>query len=87
MNVRVSQSEMDATADAETLRLFMRDGRHFCGLDHPEGWWLGHMDLGAGVRKHLLRGWGGRAASAAVHAARAAFKAVPELRGNDEASA
>jgi hypothetical protein len=72
----------DAKADAETLRLFMLDGRHFCDLGTCEGYYLGYMDLGAGVKLYLRRGWWKRAVAAAPHAALAAFKAVPGLRGD-----
>lgn len=70
----------DAIADAETLILFMRSGREFCGLRYCEGWSLSFCDLSAGARKHARRGWAHRAAAAAMLGAREAFKAVPGLR-------
>jgi hypothetical protein len=76
------QARADAFADAATLRLFMRDGRHFCGLGTCLGWSLSFQDLGHGVRKHLARRWYERAAKSAESAARAAFEYIPGLRGD-----
>lgn len=70
----------DAIADAETFRLFMVSGREFCGVRYPVGWMLGTQDLSMGARKYIERGWAARSGAAAMHAARAAFLAVPELR-------
>ena len=78
---RSEQSRADAVADAETLRLYMRDGTLFNGVTQPPGYELRLFpDPGAGVRKHIRRGWADRAAAAAARAARFVFRAVPALR-------
>lgn len=74
------QSVRDALADAETFRMFMRDGREFCRVGYPNGWYLGVMDLGRTTRKHIREGYYNAAARSAGYAAREAFAAVPELR-------
>lgn len=75
-----AQARSDALADAETLRLFMVDGRFFAGVIRCPGWFLGYMDLSSGARRYVRRGWCDRAAACASSAARAAFRAVPGLR-------
>jgi hypothetical protein len=77
------QSALDAKADAETLFLFMRSGRHFCGLSYPLGWMLGVMDLGGGTKKAIRAGQQYVAQRRAIACARAAFDAVPGLRGGE----
>jgi len=67
---------------AETFRLFMESGRFFVGDLYPEGWLtFASRSPHYGVRKHIERGWRDRAAGRAQMLARAAFRAVPELRG------
>jgi hypothetical protein len=71
---------LDAEADFQTLVLFMRDGRHFMDVRYPDGWALGFTNLGAGTTKAIALGRQHQAARRAVHAARAAFRAVPALK-------
>lgn len=82
-----AQARLDAHADAETLRLFMLDGRLFVGLRHCPGWFLGYMDLSYGTRRYIRRGWRARASDAARCAARSAFLAVPDLRPTHQVDA
>jgi len=74
------QARADAIADAETLRLFATDGRHFCCVTWPDHVLFSAFNLGAGPKKHIKRGWAERAGNSAAGAARAAFRAVPGLR-------
>lgn len=74
------QARADAQADAETLREFMRHGRHFCGVPYAPGWELSFMDYGWGTRKAIAWRRPGQAGRRAVVCARAAFKACPGLR-------
>jgi hypothetical protein len=40
-----SQRRLDAVCDAETLRLFIREGRFSCGQGPPPGWEIAYVDL------------------------------------------
>lgn len=77
------QARADAIADAETLRLYARDGMLFNGTPRQPGYELRIIeDPSYGARKHIRRGWADRASRAAFHAARFVFRAVPGLRGD-----
>ena len=76
------QARSDAMADAETLRLYARDGMLYNGTPRQQGWELRLIgDPSYGVRRHIRRRWAQRAAAAALHSARFVFRAVPGLRG------
>jgi len=78
----LNQGYLDALVDAETLRLFMRDGRHFVGLKDFQcpGFGLGVLDLGRGARRAIERGHMNVAARRARYAARSAMRWIPGLR-------